>query len=427
VAKPPAIDKTGRVTPPVGSTSRTLPNGHKEISTPEGTKIQTNAAGKATSITKADGTTAHLNPTTGKVTSVRKVGPDGTVTSIHNSPTGVRHIETVRKDPYGHPVRVVSHGNVHYQERELTRRPGYRQRTYFVNGHTTVVVYHNTYYGGYAYPVYVAPYYYGPAYYGWYGNPWATPVPYAWGAYPGYGYYGAYFAPSPYYATPYAWMADYIIAQNLQAAYAAQQAAAADPGAQADAEPQAAPPAPIPDSVKTAYIEEVKAQIAAQQAAASGKAAPSAVPGALDPNNRMFQAFTDVEADNGGEACALTGGDFVSRDEDTPDANNTVAVTVSTIAKTSPSHCQANTHVRVAVDVLQDWYNSNLEIMQAGMEKLNSLQGKDGFPPAPEMAKVANPNGVGVPDDASALSTAVQEQQASATALQAEVQTGGGQ
>ncbi len=427
VAKSVRIDPGGRVTTPVGSTTKVLPNGHKEIATPDGTKIQTNAAGKATSISKPDGTTAHLNPTTGKVTSIRKVGPDGSVTNLHNSPTGVRRVETMRKDSYGSTVHVVSRGNVHYQEKDLVRRPGYVQRTYVTNNRTTVVIYHNTTYLGYAYPVYVDPYYYGPAYYGWYASPWVTPVPYGWGAYPGYGFYGAYFAPAPVYSSPDVWMADYILAENLKAAYAAQQAAAADAEAQASAEPQAAPPAPISPDVRAAYVQEVQQQIKAQQAQASGQAQVNPVPGALSPENATFQAFSEAEAENDGEVCALTGGDFVHREENTPDAKNTVAVTVTDISRNSPSHCPAHSRVRISVDTLQEWYNSQQEILQAGMEKLNSMAGKDGFPAPPAMAKVTNPNGQGIADDPKIVNAAVQEQQASASALQAEVQPGNGQ
>ena len=136
--------------------------------------MQTNAAGKVTNIKTATGTEAHLNPNTGKVTSIRNVHPDGTGTIVHKSPTGVPTTEHIKKDPFapGHTVKTVTHGSTSYRERELTRRPGYTQRTYVEHNTTYVRVYNERVYGVYgAYPVYVSPYYYGPAYYGYYYNP----------------------------------------------------------------------------------------------------------------------------------------------------------------------------------------------------------------------------------------------------------------
>jgi len=396
--------------------------------------MQTNAAGKETNIKTATGTEAHLNPNTGKVTSIRNVHPDGTGTIVHKSPTGVPTTEHIKKDPFapGHTVKTVTHGSTSYRERELTRRPGYTQRTYVEHNTTYVRVYNERVYGVYgAYPVYVSPYYYGPAYYGYYYNPWAVNVAWGWGGYPGYGYYGAYFAPSPYYASPGAWMADYIIAENLKASYADREAAAADRQAAASdreaAEAQTAAPQPIPAEVRSAYVQQVQTAIQEQAAEASGKAVPAQVPPALSPDFKVFQSYTDVEADNNGEPCALTGGDFVRREEDTPDAAKTVTVTVVTVAKPSASHCAVNSRVRLGVDTLQDWYNSFMAAQQAGFDALAANAGKNGIPAAPDMAKVANPNGQGTPDDPNALAASVQEAKTDANQIQAEVQTGGGQ
>jgi len=41
-------------------------------------------------------------------------------------------------------------------------------------------------------------------------------------AYPWYGYYGYYFAPYPAYPSAAYWLTDYVMASDLQAAYAAQ-------------------------------------------------------------------------------------------------------------------------------------------------------------------------------------------------------------
>jgi hypothetical protein len=74
-----------------------------------------------------------------------------------------------------------------------------------------------TYYG------YQPAVYYHPAFYGWASSPWTGPVSFGaaawgWAGAPWYGYYG--FTPYPLYAGPAFWLTDYLVAANLQAAYA---------------------------------------------------------------------------------------------------------------------------------------------------------------------------------------------------------------
>jgi hypothetical protein len=370
----------------------------------------------------------------GQVTHMERTDANGNRFAAHYSPTGVHHYESVGRDPYGHQVRTVGDGHRGFRERELSRRPGFRQRTYFDHDHPHgyARIYRDRAYGRWgAYPVFVPGYYYRPAYYAWFGNPWAAPVTFGWGAYPGYALYGGYFAPAPYYASPVAWMADYIIAENLKAAYAAQQDAAADAtaaGTAAQLEAQSTPPAPIPQAVRAAYVQEVQTQIQVAQAQAAGQPVAEDAPGALSPKFRVFQSYSDVEAiDNNGQECALSGGDFVRREEDAPDSTKTVAVTVVTVAKPTASHCLANAQVRLAVDTLQDWYNSFVESQQQGFEAMAANQGKNGFPAAPDTAKVVNPDGQGTPDDPNAVASEIQQQQSNASSMQAEAAGGGGQ
>ncbi len=372
----------------------------------------------------ANGIEGKVDPKSHRVKMVSKTEPDGSRTVVHNSPTGVRHIENVSRDSYGHSIRTVSDGHRGYRERELVRRPGYRERTYYDHGHAYAVVYHDRVYGRYgAYPVFVPVYYYHPAFYAYFGSPWGTPVAFGWGGYPGYAYYGAYFAPPPSYASPDAWMADYIISQNLQANYAAQQDASADAqaaGDQGQVEAQTAAPQPIPQDVRDAYVAQVKAAVQEAATEAAGQTPTDTVPGALSPDFRVFQSYSDVEAQMGGQECSLTGGDFIRREEDTPDGSKTVAVTVVTIAKPTASHCPANARVRLSVETLQDWYNSFAQSQQAGYEALAANQGKNGFPPVPDTGRVTNPAGQATPDDAGVLATAIQQQGTNATTLQAE-------
>jgi hypothetical protein len=365
-----------------------------------------------------------VDPKSGRVRMVSRTEADGSRTVVHNSPNGVRRIENISHDSSGHAIRTVGDGHRGFRERELVRRPGYRERTYYDHGRAFAYVYHDRTYGRYgAYPVYVPAYYYHPGFYGYFGSPWASPVAFSWGGYAGYGFYSGYFAPPAVYVSPDAWMADYIISQNLQANYAAQQDASSDAQAAGDpgqVEAQSATPQPIPQDVRDAYVAQVKAAVQEAATQAAGQTPAEATPGALSPDFRVFQTYSDVEVQAGGQDCALTGGDFVRREEDTPDGAKTVAVTVVTIAKPTASHCAANARIRIPVDTLQDWYNSFMESQQAGYEALASNQGKNGFPPMGDTAKVVNPAGQATPDDAGVVGNAIQQQAATATSLQAE-------
>ncbi|MGA2252384.1 hypothetical protein [Terracidiphilus sp.] len=90
---------------------------------------------------------------------------------------------------------------------------------------------HYYYRGGYM-NVYAPGFYFAPGFYGWAYNPWATPIAYGWGwgASPWFAFYGGYFSPWRMYAGSAFWLADYMLAANLQAAYAAQAALAGAAG-----------------------------------------------------------------------------------------------------------------------------------------------------------------------------------------------------
>ena len=423
---PPVDSHTGKPVPPAGSIRSPRPGGGETIKAPDGRVMETNGKGQLTHLKAPDGTEARFNG--GHMTSMHKVGADGSVTDMHRSPTGVSTIKTVNHDPYGHPVTTVGDGHRGYRERDLLRRPGYRQRTYFANGQSRVVIYHDHTFGRYgAYPVYVPAYTYSPGFYTWFGASWGVSVSAGWGPPPAV--YGGYFVPAAGYTSPDAYVADYMINQNLQANAAQQQDAQADAagdGTQPAADPQAAQPQPIPQQVRDTYSIEVQATVQHDQAAASGQPVAQDVPGALSPDHKLFQSYSDVEATDGnGQECALTGGDFVQRAEDTPDGSKTVAVIVVAIAKPTASHCAMNAKVRLSVDTLQDWYNSYDEQHTAGMEAVNAAAGKNGIPAAPNAGKVPNPAGQGTPDDSGVLATAMQQQQTDVSGMQAQVNGGG--
>ncbi len=345
--------------------------------------------------------------------------------TINHGAHGGRHIESMHNGR-----RVVSYGrHGGYSQRAYYRHGGreYSQRTYYRGGHYYAYGYRNYYYGGRPYYGYAPAYYYGPAYYGWAYNPWPAPVAYGWGwgGAPWYGYYGPYFAPYPVYPTAAFWLTDYLIAANLQAAYAAQQEAAAG-GDNGELMPlQLGPESPdmiaslwttdpliaanleaaygqymlgaaasaakgnatgLSADVKKELADEMKNEIAAEKdAAANGqKDAPSGdqVPAALDPKIRLFVVSTDEDLTTSDSVeCSLTPGDVVYRTGDKPDDDNMVDATVKSSKK---DECAVGATVGVPVDDLQEMHNQLRIQMDAGLKELADKQGKNGLPAAPD-------------------------------------------
>jgi hypothetical protein len=299
------------------------------------------------------------------------------------------------------------------------------------------------YWHGAAYYHWAPPYYYPPAYYGWAYNPWPAPVAYTWGwgAAPWYGFYGAYYAPAPVYPFAALWLADYIIAANLEAAYVA--AAAADPnaanlpdyapyiinsGASLDGlaafgggmefNPDAAAAA-MPADVKNLVAEDLKAQIAEEQSAASapagGDTATDQVPAALDPKHSVFVVSTTVDVPSDGDTCSLTAGDIVQRQENEPGDDKAVKVKV---LSAKSQDCTVGSFPRVQVTDLQDMHNDFREKMSTGMDTL--AKGGNGLPKAPDATHKVNPDGQAQPD--LNADDDLNAQQADADAAEKEVQ-----
>lgn len=234
--------------------TKTGTTGGAKTGTTGGTKTSTTATTKSVnhpgggkSVTNAAGHTTHFNSAGSKTGLTTKGGTkasfdhSGHVSTIHtkNGMTinhgahGERRYESRGRNG----GRVVGYGHGHgYGEHGYYRggRP-YMRRTYYYGGRSYAYAYRGYYWHGGLYYGYVPPYYYGPRFYGWAYNPWPAPIVYGWGwgPAPWYGYYGYYFAPAPVYPYPALWLTDFLLAANLQAAYAAQ-AAAADSGANVD-------------------------------------------------------------------------------------------------------------------------------------------------------------------------------------------------
>jgi hypothetical protein len=356
-----------------------------------------------------------------------------TIVSEHN---GARIVTTGKNSGYVQRPYVVRGGRV------------YVQRTVVVNNVTYTTVYRSYGYGGYCcYYGYYPAYYYQPAYYGWAYNPWPAPVYYGWGwgGARWYGYYGGYFAPYPVYPVAAFWLTDYVIAANLQAAYAARADVAADASSQsaaaadgqnlaaASGAPQQSAPAAGSDpvvltpEVKQAIAEEVKAQLAAEQAAAGQgtQAAPSGgapqpssgeVPPALDPARRTFVVATDMAVVADGQECSLTPGDVITRLSDTPDADRQVTASVSS---SKNKDCAPGKQIAVKVDDLQEMQNHFRQQLDEGMKSLASKQGTGGLPKSPDTSTVASDVPPPPPDTSAAKM--LQDQQAAADQTEAQV------
>jgi hypothetical protein len=392
------------------------------------------------------------------------MGANGKVTSIHSGNTTINHgangsrtVTTRRADG----SRVVTNGrHGGYVEHGFNRGGrSYNRRTYYRDGHAYTHVYGRGYYHGGYYNHYYPGYYYGRGYYGYAYGGWGAPVAWSWGwgGNPWYGYYGYYFNPYPVYAAPAFWITDYVIAANLQAAYAAQAVANANAAA-ANANAAAASvnaqgggdgggqqqvaqqdqgsgggggQVVLTPEVKQAIADEVKAQILAEQQAseANGPQAPAAapaaattaasttssaqnsnpdapppsgtpevVPDALNPTNRTFIVADTINPQlPDGTECSLTQGDVLTRIDDTPDANQNVKVLVSGSQK---NDCHSGAQLSVSVNDLQEMHNHFREQIDDGLGEMAKKQGTGGMPAAPSGSTTAkaNPEGQAQPD-----------------------------
>ncbi len=389
------------------------------------------------------------------------VRPNGQIRSIDRGGMhiehGVRGGRTVVAERNG--ARIVARGRGGYVQRAYVTRGGrsYYSRTYVSGGVVRVGVYRGYYFGGRPYYGYYPGVWYNPGFYAWGYQPWGAPVywgvgAWGWGGSPWWGFYGGWFTPYPYYASPAFWLTDYLISQQLQAAYAARQedrAAEMSADGQASAgggdsgggdagggQPQASGGVALTPEVKEAIAAEVKAQLAAQQnqapaAGASNNAATppptdasnQAPPPALDPAQRTFVVDSDVTVVANGQECALTGGDVITRLTDTPDpSDQTVSASISAAKK---GDCAAGQTVAVKVDDLQEMYNHFAENLNTGLTELAKKQGTGGMPKAPDTATVASDVPPPPPDKTAAKAVQDTQQQADQTEAQVKQETAG--
>ena len=377
----------------------TLPNGHHVIATNDGMRVQVRPNGTVEHVTLRDGRWAAFH-SNGRLASVRAPG-----IQVDRGLHGERTIVSERNGS-----RLVGQGpHRGYMERPYLNRNGqtYLQRTYTVNGRTYACVYRDHIYGGVHYPEYVPTHYYRPGFYNYAYARWPAPVTYQWGwsSQPWGVAYGAYLVPAPSYPAPAFWITDYVLAADVQNAYAARQdVSAVSPGLEEPGDQ--VPSAPSPDSnevsaqVAGQVSVQVKGQIAAEveseigmeakQSSQPSASAPPAdadsPPAALDPSQRLFVVSSNLDVSTpGGQECTLGGGDTIARIDDTPGEDNKVRAKVVT---SKQQDCRAGVMVLVGLNDLQEMRNSFHQEIDAGLDTLASSGGQGGLPPAADASPI---------------------------------------
>ena len=268
----------------------------------------------------------------------------------------------------------------------------FARRTYFSNGRMYSRFYHGFGYRGVALSVYGPAFFFRPAFYGWAYYPWAAPITFGWGwgGSPWYGYYGGYFQPYPTYPSAAYWLTDYIIANDLQAAYANQQQVDGGPGGM----PEAGGPAELSPEIKQQIADEVRNQLALEGQEAQMNAqqqdidpGSSGIPRLLSdgkPHVFVAGATLDVVRANGME-CEVSEGDVLRLE--TPPPPDATAVDLKVLAsKGGPLECPRKSTVSVQLTDLQEMMNHMREGIDQGLQDLQARQGNGGLPPEPPTA-----------------------------------------
>lgn len=347
-------------------------------------------------------------------------------------------------------VRIVTTGAGRgYVQRAYLNQGGhsYFSRTYSDHGVHRVGVYREYNYGGHSYYGYHPGNFWHPAFYGWVYRPWGAPVSWGvgvggwgWAGSPWFRFYGGYFTPYPVYPSAAYWLTDYLIAANLQDAYAAGAAASAgyDQG-QADFDTANSADAALTPELKQAMADEIKEQIADEEQQSPGaqsgdlsdggtdplasSPANDEVPPALNPARRTFVVFNEITVTSDGQECELTAGDILTRNSDAPDADQNVTATVSARKK---SDCAIGKQVKISVDALQEMHNHFEEQVDSGIKLLARKQGTGGLPKAPDAAMTASDVPMPQPDPTVAKDLSDQEAAADRTETQVEQETADG-
>jgi len=361
--------------------------------------------------------------------------PNGRISDVHDAHRGMNVHHGINGNTRVVVVRA-DHSRV-FAERG---RPGYVQRGYVYHGHEysrRTYYYHgrayDRYYRGYPYRgVYINVYspvrYYPAGFYGWAYNPWYHPVVYSWGwgRAPWYGYYGGYFTPYPAYATASLWLTDYIISNELAAAYQARQ----ESQIQMDRE-AAEGSAPLTPEVKQMIADEVKNQLAlenaeAQQNARNQEPDPNSSGIArmlTDGKTHVFVAGSSLDVVNAdGNECSISDGDALELA--TPPPPDATSANLIVLSSKGGRECRKSDTVAVTLADLQDMQNHMRETIDQGLQELQAKQGTGGLPAAPPSARgaaVDAPIAQGAPPPDPNDASAVNQQLAEADQAEKEV------
>ena len=325
--------------------------------------------------------------------------PNGRVSDVHDARRGMdvhhglgggRRVSVERGD---HSRLVAERGRRGYIERGYGYHGhDFARRSYYYHGRAYDRFYRGYGYRGLSLSVYAPGFYYRPAFYGWAYNPWAAPIAFGWGwgGSPWFGYYGAYFQPYPVYPSAAFWLTDYIISQDLQAAYAAHQEAGEDNGT-----PVAGGGQPVlTPEVKQMIADEVKSQLALEnQEAQQNTAGQDVDPGSSgiarllsDGRPHTFVAGGNLDVtDTSGQECVVSDGDALQLR--TPPPSDATTANLVVLSSKGRPECQIALTVQVQLTDLQEMQNHMRETIDQGLQDLQAKQGTGGLPAVPASAQ----------------------------------------
>jgi hypothetical protein len=351
---------------------------------------------------------------------------------VHHGLNGNRAVMVERPD---HSRVFAERGRPGYVQRPYSfHGHDFARRTYFYHGHEYSHFYHGYGFRGVYLNVYAPGFYFGPAFYGWAYNPWAVPIAFAWGwgGNPWFGYYGYYFQPYPVYPSAAFWLTDYMVSQDLQAAYEAQQQ-----GGEANGAPMAAGGQPmLTPEVKQQIADEVREQLALENQEAAQNTQQQDVDPASSGIARMlsdgrphtFVVGTSLDVVDASQAeCSLSDGDVLALNG--PQPADATAVNLTVLASKGGQECAKQDTVSVAVVDLQEMQNHMRQTIDQGLQELQSKQGSGGIPALPPSAQgqpaPAQYAAVAPPPDPNAAAE-IQQQTQQADQAEAEASQPGG-
>ncbi len=353
------------------------------------------AANGAAVRTRADGTRSDVHDP--------KRGMD-----IHHGLNGNRRVSVERPD---HSRVVAERGGRGYvQHPYMFHGHEFGHRTYFDHGRP-----YDRFYGRYGwhgryYDVYAPRAYYPYGFYGYAYAPWAAPVAYVWAPAPWVAPYGFYYAPYPVYPAPAFWLADFVFAASLAAAYEAGHnagvagasiapnpseypglaALSASIGEWLVSSAYAAPVSPaLAPEIKQQVSDEIKllVQQEGDEAKVNGAnqegddSAGSVMKLFGDNHPHVFVAGSDLDlVSTSGSECAISQGD-VLRVTSLP-GGDADTVSAAVLASKGGKECAANSNVTLPLTDLQDMHNHMRESIDDGLADLQKKQGTGGLPAA---------------------------------------------